>query len=203
MIRLVVFLIAIATGGSTLVGGAASAGPTRVLRCHDRIEAAAGEPRAGRDALLGPVALYRFYAAFDAARRTPPQSTPYGDYQPTSITALVREGTDVSMTVPRRERSYLRLIYRRGGAGSGPATSAAHFVACRQMGTRAEARAECGWTPDKACLRRFTEFGGGFVFDFKRARGRLPCATLTIRVAHATARDYRLFPGARCAHAGG
>lgn len=173
-----------------------AAAPVRA-ECVDRVEGGRVSPRSGAETIIGPVtwpALADNYRSLvESGELGPPPGTeyPYRHY-PIKALALVEAGKTVMLSVPQRERPYLRLLYGDEGAPRNGASSVT-LVACRRRSTPGAQARECRWAPARACRSRHTQFAGGFLIDFDRAPRRGRCAELAVREAGRGVRRERLF----------
>jgi hypothetical protein len=106
--------------------------------------------------------------------------------------ARLRAGAQVTLEVPREQRSWMRLEYahRRGGRG----VRAVTLRACRHRRSRAAQRRECGWAEGvigrpgqvrddyRSCRAGPTFFSGGFTIDYETAPQQGRCAELIVWV---------------------
>jgi hypothetical protein len=187
------FVFVLVVSAAAMLGTAAdAAAPTIVasrstplgLRCVNRVEAGIRRPRAG-DRVVGRRVAFVHLArgVQDGAAHPLPPPNPWAPFQPVQSQLLVRDGSTVSIIVPTKERSYLRLLYNPPGTklGSGRRVRV-RATACRHSSRPSEAKRLCGWSPFKACLGRWTEFEGGLLVDYRRAGRRLRCAYLIVRI---------------------
>jgi hypothetical protein len=175
MLVLAVLLTALATAAGC-GDDASSAGspPNAPLRtCRDRGGGGRITPNPKRDRIIGPVALYRFYENYDAARTTRPVG---GRSASTELLALVDAGSKVTLAVPKSERNFLKLMFWR------PAERyAVALQACRRV-PRTMWKSECGFKTYTACDWINTPFDGGLDLQFTRARGKECSARLEVWV---------------------
>lgn len=184
----------------TPAGSAGSASTSSGLKCTNRVEAGFRRPRAGDRVVERHLAFVNLGRAVrgGSAHRLPPPN-PWAPFQPVQTQLLLRDGLAVSISVPRAERRYLRLLYNPPGTklGKGRRIRVA-ATACQHSSVPAEARTLCGWSPYKACLGYWTEFEGGLLIDYRRAGKRLNCAYLLIRFAGRPAVRVRLLRTRTC-----
>jgi hypothetical protein len=148
--------------------------PSSPLRtCPERGGAGRITPNPKRDRIIGPVALYRFYENYDAARNTPPVR---GRNASIALLALVAAGTKVTLVVPKSQRRFMELAFWRAGEKYSIA-----LQACRRV-PRAMWESECGSAPFTACDWINTAFDGGFDIRFLRAKGKECSARLEMWV---------------------
>lgn len=154
-------------------------------------------PRSGGETIIGPVAWpaladdYR--SLVESGELGPPPGTEYPHrYYPIKARALVEAGTTVTLSVPERERSYLRLLYGDEGAPVDGASTVT-LVACRRERSAAARARECRWTPHVACGSRRTQFAGRFLVDFEQAPRLGRCAELAVRQEGRAVRREPLF----------
>jgi hypothetical protein len=163
-------------------------------------------PQRRGDTIIGPVdftnlpATYADAAASQARGGPGYQPPPGFNAQPMKVIATLRAGTAATLTVPRSERRWLRLLYDvsspRAMERGAPAIT---LQACRTVSSRSAQFRECGRSlPPDACKRPYTEFNGGIYVDFAHAPKRGRCADLQVLVnGSSTPLVGRLF-GRRC-----
>ena len=189
MYRVVAVVVLVAVGATVLVLALGSSGesrpasvaapspngpPSSPLRtCPERGGAGRITPNPERDRIIGPVALYRFYENYDAARNTRPVG---GRNASISFLALVESGSKVTLVVPKSQRTFMKLAFWRAGEKYSIA-----LQACRRV-PRSMWKSECGSPPFTACDWINTAFDGGFDIRFLRARGRECSARLEVWV---------------------
>jgi hypothetical protein len=171
--------------GSDPRGSAASSadrGPV-VRDCRARVEGGRLTADRSRDTVIGPVAFpylpanYRRAVRPNANRSAPP---PGFDTFPIKALALVRSGARIVLVVPRRQRSWMQLLYDRADPWRG--SFRVVLRACRRRRSEAAQRAECGWRPYVACRWRNTQFNGSIYVAFESAPDSGRCAELIVRV---------------------
>jgi len=95
------------------------------------------------------------------------------------VVAVVAAGEEVTVSVPREQRGWMRLLYDE----SGRPTTQVTLRACRRFASREARQRECGYEPALACRWRNTQFSGGFAVDLDKAPRRGACAVIAVRVA--------------------
>jgi hypothetical protein len=136
--------------------------PRAVLGCRERAESSRPpRPRAGRDAILGPIAFYDLAAQFDPSS---PERGRVGrlDAPPMKALALVRGRRVVTVSVPEDQRAWMRLFYEETAYAGGEGSHVVTFRSCRR--------------------RRLTQFPGEISVDYAAAPGEGRCARLEVRV---------------------
>ena len=144
-----------------------------VRTCRERGGAGRITPNPKRDRIIGPVALYRFYENYDAARNTRPVR---GRNPSTPFLALVEAGAKVTLVVPKSQRRFMKLTFWRAGEKYSIA-----LQACRRV-PRSMWESECGSAPFTACDWINTAFDGGLDIRFLRAKGKECSARLEVWV---------------------
>lgn len=168
-----VAVVAVASASPVLLSSgsdsSAQGDPPRVAArgCDQRIEGSVPAP-GKRDTRIGPIAFSRLPGVYRYASRHPKT--------PMKSIAIVRAGARVRLTVPRGQRTWLRVGY---GASKSPKII---LQACRHFRSRQARENECRWGAQTACANGPTLFSGGFSVDFRRAPRRGLCAELIIRV---------------------
>ncbi|HEV3000885.1 MAG TPA: hypothetical protein VGW75_09130 [Solirubrobacteraceae bacterium] len=134
--------------------------PRAFRDCAERAEAAPIRPRAGRDAVIGPIAFYEMPTRFDPGAqrrgRVGRVAAP-----PMKALAIVRPGHTVTVSVPPEQRPWMRLFYEGSAYGG---AEGSHVVTFR------------------ACPRRWTQFPGEIAVDYAAAPDEGRCARLAVTV---------------------
>jgi hypothetical protein len=171
-------------GGSASTAERAQSPDVPFRGCARRVESQGIIPDAQRDTVIGPVALYRVPTLYEGQATRPDVDS--FDALPVKALVLVRAGKRVTLVVPPRQRTWMRLHYRlrdqprRTYAQRGRKAVTLH--ACRKLSSRRAQRKECRWRPYTACGWRNTQFNGSVNVDFAEApRGGL-CAELIVTV---------------------
>jgi hypothetical protein len=179
----VLLLVLAAPGGGRADATSAGAERGEVRGCRQRVEGGKIVPDRMRDTIIGPMAFIGLPSTYRAyARRRDSQLIPVPGIGMPSMKAIgvLRAGARVRLVVPRRQRSWMKVIYdfprHRGRYAIG-------LQACRRLEAVKARQRECGWGPDLACRWRYTQFSGGFGLDFANAPRRGRCAKLIVRVA--------------------
>lgn len=165
-----------AVPADTSTARAGDPAPARVVGCRERVEGGRLAPSAGRDAILGPIALLSAASNYRAMVSSPESARPDPNtgLNPMKVLALVRAGTTVRLSVPRAQRAWMRLLYGDHRRGEHTVT----LRACRRSASKTQQRRECGWPPHTACRWRNTQFAGGLSIMFAQAPRRGRCAEL-------------------------
>jgi hypothetical protein len=162
---------------------AGGSGRVEVRGCRDRVEGGRLTPDRAEDTIIGPMAFIGLPATYRSyARRPDSELMPVPGTGMPSMKAIgvLRAGARVTLTVPRGQRRWMKVIY------DFPHHRGRHAIAlraCRRFESAEARRRECGWRPDVACRWRYTQFSGGFGLDFAKAPRRGRCAKLIVRVA--------------------
>lgn len=178
-----VVLLALSESSSTpsRPSDAASHGmPSAATRgCRHRVDGRPLRVLRAKDTVVGPVAFLGAAETYSHHASRPDSALePYpGLGMPAmKILALVRAGTSVTLVVPKRQRSWMKLVYGQARRGEYAIT----LTACRRSRSATERARECGWRPYRACRSSTTQFSGGFGLDFARAPKRGRCAELVV-----------------------
>jgi hypothetical protein len=153
----------------------------RVYRgCHQRVESKPIRPRAGRDAVIGPIAFYELPAHFE------PEAQQRGrvgalNGPPMKAMAIVRAGRRVTIAVPPDQRGWMRLFYGQSAYAGGQGSHSVTFRSCRRLASAKARRRECGEITT-ACRSASTQFAGEIYVDYAAAPDQGRCARLSVRV---------------------
>ena len=159
---------------------AATAAPVR--GCHERVDGPRIVPDPRVDTVIGPMGFLRLPAVYrDYASRRDAELLADPDVGMPSMKSIgvLRAGARVTLSVPREQRRWLKVIY------DSPDHHGGHTItldACNTFNSSAARRRECRWKPDRACRSGATQFNGGFGVDFVNAPRRGLCAKLIVRV---------------------
>lgn len=130
--------------------------------CDERVRGGrvTADPR--RDSMLGPVTFVEapgtYRTSFRGRAYVTPDFLPGLNAHPMDVIALVDAGTQARLSVPRRQRRWMRLFYRPGDETGQDAITL------------------------QACGRSDTPFDGGLYVDFDNAPRGGRCAELEVRV---------------------
>jgi len=147
--------------------------------CEQRVESKVIQPNARRDSIIGSIAFTGLPNVFESVRRDAAERNAKG-LLPLKTVTLVDAGTDVTLEIPPEQRQWMRLAYAYGlnRDESRDAETAITLAPCDRSSSGKEQRVECGFSPPRACASGVTQFNGGFLVDFERAGGSVPCASL-------------------------